>query len=93
VYMTDVQTILVIFLSGFLGLFLVLGCIVLVKGIQILNHLKIISEKAEKIADSAEHVGEFFRHTAGPAAIAKLVANIVENVFYKRKRKRGKDEQ
>lgn len=92
--MTDAQTILVIILSGFLGLFLILGCIVFIKAIQVLNHLKVISEKAEKIADSAEHVGEFFRHTAGPAAIAKLLANIAENVFHKRKnRKRGKDEQ
>lgn len=83
--LTEAQSILLIILSSFLALFLILGCIAFVKFIQILNHLKAISVKAEKIADSAEHVGEFFRHTAGPAALAKLLANIVENVFHKRK--------
>lgn len=83
--LTDAQSILLIILSSFLALFLVLGCIVFAKVIQVLNHLRAISEKAEKIADSAEHIGEFFKHTAGPAAMAKLLANIVENVFHKRK--------
>ena len=92
--MNDAQNILVIFLSSFLGLFLVLGCIVLAKTIQILNHLKNISEKAEKLADTAEHVGEFFKFSAGPAALAKLLSNIAENVFSKGKRtnKKGSDE-
>ena len=83
--LTDAQSILLIILSSFLALFLILGCVVFVKVIQVLNHLRAISEKAEKIADSAEHIGEFFKHTAGPAAMAKLLANIVENVFHKRK--------
>jgi len=38
-----------------------------------------IASKAEKIADKAEAVGEFFQKTAGPAAVAKLVSNIVES--------------
>lgn len=84
--MSDATTILVIILSGFLALFLLLGIVALVKFIQILNHLERISEKAEKIADSAEHIGEFFRHTAGPAAIAKLLANVGEAVFKHGKR-------
>jgi hypothetical protein len=92
--MTDAQNILVVFLSTFLGLFLLLGCIALVKTIQILNHLKSISEKAEKIADTAEHVGEFFKYSAGPAAVAKLLANITDHVFNKgaKRNKKGSDE-
>lgn len=92
--MTEAQNILVIFLSSFLGLFLVLGCVALVLTIKILNHLKTISEKAENIVNTAEHVGEIFKFTAGPAALAKLFANITEHVFSKQSKhkKRGNDE-
>lgn len=89
--MENAESILVVILSSFLGLFLLLGCIATVKVIQILNHLKSISEKAEKIADTAEHVGEFFKYSAGPAAIAKLLSNIAEHVFGKNAKK-GKEE-
>lgn len=84
------ESILLIILASFLALFLVLGCIVLIKVIQVLNHLKSISEKAEKLADSAEHVGEFFKYSAGPAALAKLLSSIHEQVF--KKKGRGKHE-
>lgn len=85
--MSDSATILVIILSSFLAIFILLAIIATYKFIQVLEHLKHISEKAEKIADSAEHVGEFFRHTAGPVAIAKLLANLTETVFNRSKRK------
>lgn len=75
-------------------MFLVLASFAAVKFIQVLNHLKVISEKAEKIADSAEHVGEFFKHAAGPAAVVKLLAGLGESVFKHHKRKRkDNDEQ
>jgi hypothetical protein len=92
--MNNAQDILVVFLSSFLGLFLLLGVIASAKIIQILNHIKSITEKAEKIADTAEHVGEFFKYSAGPAAIAKLIVSISEQVFSKeKKRKSKKDEE
>ena len=91
--MTNVETILVVFLSSFLALFLVLGCVVLVKTIQILDHLKSISERAEKLADTAEHVGEFVRYSAAPVALAKLFTTVNDHVFNKSKHNnRGKDE-
>lgn len=85
--MTDSITILVAILSSFLAIFLLIGIIALIKLVQLLDHLKNISEKAEKIANSAEHVGDFFKYSAGPAAIAKLLANISESVFKHNKRK------
>lgn len=87
---TNAESILVIVLSVFLGIFLILGCIALVKIIQVFNHLKSISEKAEKLADTAEHVGEFFRYSAGPVAVAKLFAGINEHVFKKSGRGKSK---
>lgn len=80
---------LLIILSAALAVFLLLSIIALVKIIQILNHIKRIIERAESIADKAEAVGEFFQKTAGPAAIAKLVGNIVHSF---RQRKEGKEE-
>lgn len=80
-------TILVTILSITLALFLVLGIVATVKIIQILNQLKKIVDKAERLADRAEAVGDFFRRTAGATAFGKLVANITEAV---RNRKRGR---
>jgi hypothetical protein len=92
--MNNAPDILVVFLSSFLGLFLLLGVVASAKIIQILNHIKSITEKAEKIADTAEHVGEFFKYSAGPAAIAKLIVSISDQVFSKeKKRKSKKDEE
>ena len=83
--MNDAVEILVIFISVTLGIFLFLAIIVAVKIIQILNHLKTISEKAEQIADSAESIGEFFKHGAQSMSIVKLLHNVHETVFKKSK--------
>lgn len=77
---------LVIILASFLGLFLLLAIIAVFKLIQVLNHLKAISEKAERLATSAESIGEFFRYTAGPAALSKLVS-VIGDAFKSRKKR------
>lgn len=90
--MDDAAQILVIIVASVLGIFLVLAIVATIKVIAVLNHLKVISEKAEKLANTAENVGDFFKFTAGPAAIVKLVANVSEAVF-KHHKKRGKDHE
>lgn len=72
--------VLVIIVSSVLSLFLIVLIVAMVKVIQLVQSLKRISYKAEKIADSAEAVGDFFRKTAGPVAVGKFVSNIVESV-------------
>jgi hypothetical protein len=91
--MEGAEQTLVIILASALALFLLLGIIALIKLIQILNHLKQITEKAESIAEKAENISEFFRYSAGPAVIGKFLANIAEVVFKRdsHKSKRGKD--
>ncbi|HSX27638.1 MAG TPA: hypothetical protein VLG25_02555 [Patescibacteria group bacterium] len=90
--MENAETVLVVFLSGALAVFLILGIFALIKVNQILEHLRHISEKAESIADKAEAVGEFFEKTAGPVAIGKLLSNVVEAVKgHKSSKKRSKD--
>ena len=86
--MSNAETYLIIFLSAALGLFLILACVVLIKAIQVLNQLKSISAKAEKLADTAGHLGEFFRFSAGPVTLAKLLANISGHVLKKSKHRK-----
>ncbi len=75
--MTTAEQILVVLLSGMLAVFLLCSIIIAVKAIQILNQIKRLTHKAEEIADKAEAVGDFFKASAGPAAIGKLIANVV----------------
>jgi len=70
---------LLIIVSATLSVFLIAAIIALVRVNQILGDMRRIAAKAEKIADKAEAVGEFFQKTAGPAAVAKLVSNVVES--------------
>jgi len=77
--MNTAANILLIIVSATLAVFLIAAIIALVRINQILSDVRRIASKAEKIADKAEAVGEFFQRTAGPAAVAKLVSNVVES--------------
>lgn len=90
--MGNAEQVLVVILSSFLALFLVFGIIALYKVIQILGHLKVISQKAERLADTAETIGEVFRHTAGPSAIIALLSNISEAVLKHKKAREAKED-
>jgi hypothetical protein len=78
------EQILVVILSIALAVLLVLSIIVAALFIQVLQHLRRITAKAEALADKADSVTSFFQHTAGPAALAKLVSNIVHAVREKK---------
>lgn len=84
--MDTASQVLLIIVSATLALFLTVSIVLMIKVLQILNHVRRITETAEKIADNAEAASEFFQKTAGPAAIAKLVANIVNSVKGKKKK-------
>jgi len=79
--------ILVIIVSSVLTIFIICAIVASIKIIQLIRSLKRISEKAEKIVDSAEAVGEFFHRSAGPVALGKFISNITETVL---KHKRSK---
>lgn len=81
------MTILVVILSTALAVFLLLAIIAAVKIVQILNHLKALSEKAEQIADSAESVGDFFKQSVKSVSIVRLLTNI-HDAFTKDKKRR-----
>lgn len=82
--MNTTEQALLVILSTTLSLFLLVCIIATIKIIQILNDVKRIIKKAEDLADKAEAVGDFFKATAGPAALGKLVSNIIHSVQQKK---------
>lgn len=54
--------------------------------IRILKYVEHILDKAENIADKAESITGFFQKTAGPMAVGKLIANIVDSMKSKEKK-------
>ncbi len=78
---------LVIIVSSALTLFLIVGIIAVIRLIGVLSSLKRITQKAEKIADSAEAVGDFFRKSAGPVALGKFITNIAESISHHKSHK------
>lgn len=85
--MNTSEQVLVIILSSTLAILLIICIVAAIKTVQILNDVKRIVKKAENIADKAEAVGDFFKASAGPAAIAKLLTNI----FNSHKSKKNKE--
>jgi len=72
--------ILIIIVSSALSVFLIVAILLIVKLIQITKSLKRIALKAEKIADSADALGTFFRRTASPVALGRFITNIFDAV-------------
>lgn len=85
------QQIILIILASCLAIFLILSIIAAILIIKVMKHIRRITEKAEQIADKAESVTAFFQQSAGPAALAKLLSNIVHTVR-DNKKKWGYDE-
>jgi len=86
----DTYEILVIILSTTLAVLLILSIILIINLIKITNHIKTITEKAESIADNVDSVGQFFKNAAGPVAVSKVVANIIESIRNKKDTKGDK---
>ena len=79
--------ILVVLLSIGMSIVLLFAIIALYYTIKVMRNLKSITDRAEHIAENVDNVSEFFKTTAGPVAITKLIANIVEAVRSKSDRK------
>ena len=71
---------LVILLSIGMSVVLLFTSIALYYLIKVFRSMKNISEKAENIADNVETASTFVKNTAGPTAVAKMVANMYEAV-------------
>lgn len=86
--MENAETILVIFLSTFLAIFLLLAIITTVKALQMIRRLNRIVDTAESLADKAEHAATLLRKAAAPAMISKLLSSLADAVTTKKARKK-----
>jgi nitrate/nitrite-specific signal transduction histidine kinase len=86
--MSTAANVLLIIVSCALSIFLVVGVFVLIKLGQLIKSLKQLAERAEKIADSAEAVSDFFHKSPSLNALGRLFANLSEAVFNNQKRRK-----
>ena len=82
----DSYDLLVIVLAVALAIFLTLSIWAMIYVIKIVKSIRNITEKAEHIAVNVDSVSTFFKNTATPVAIGKLISNIVD-MFNGRKEK------
>lgn len=81
----DAFEILVIILSVFLAIFLLLGIITLVYLVKFIKNIKEISDKAKTMVEDASSFASTMKKTAAPAAMARFVAEQVNNAKKKHK--------
>lgn len=75
----DSYDILVIILSVTLAVFLILGIFVMAYLVKFSKNLKEISDKAKTLVDDASSVVGTMKKAAGPAVVAKFVADQISN--------------
>lgn len=78
--MSTASEVLLIIVSSVLSVFLLVSIIAIIKLIQLMHSLRRITEKAEKVIDSAEAVSNLFRKSAGPIALGRFLNNIMDAV-------------
>lgn len=77
--LSTVQQILLSILAAALALFLILSIAIAVMVIRLLKTLRAIADKAEKVVESAEAVGDVFKKAAGPLGIFRLIQGIIDH--------------
>ncbi len=82
----DAYNILVIILSVTLAVLLVVAIVCIVALTKLINQVRAITTKAESVMEDVESVSDFFRKSAAPVAIGKLVSNIVSTISERRKK-------
>ena len=87
----DSNDLLVTLLAVGMSVVLLFTIVTLYYAIRILRSLRTITDRAEHIAHNVDVASDFFKKTAGPAAIGKLIANLVD-VMKNRGDGKGKDE-
>jgi len=85
--MDTAAEVLLIVVSSVLSIFLIVGIVALVYVVKILKQIKLITDRAENVAESMESAPDTFKKTATPIAILKLVGNIVDQASRVRKKK------
>ncbi len=82
--MDTAEQILVIILSGALGIFLVLAITIAIMVLRLVKSLQEMADKAGKVVSSAEMLTETLRHSAGSFTALKF-AKFVGEAFMQRR--------
>lgn len=77
--LSTVQEILLSILAAALALFLILAIAIAIMVLRLLKTLRMLVDKAEKVVETAEHVGDIFKKASGPMAIFHLIQGIVDH--------------
>ncbi len=85
--MEGTEQILVIFLSGALALFLIVGIIVLVKTVQLIGQIRRLVDRAEHLLDKAESVGEFLEKSVTTLTFGRLFTKVASKFTRQKRRK------
>jgi uncharacterized protein with PQ loop repeat len=78
--MNTASEILVIIVSVALSIFLIVGIMLMVQVMRLVKGLQEIADRAEKVLNSAESIGQIFRKTAGPVSLFNFVRSVVDTV-------------
>ena len=76
--MDEAFKVLVIIVSSVLSVFLLVGIIAGIFVVKVLRDIRRITAKAERVIESAESVGDVFRHVSGPLGILKVLRSIMK---------------
>ena len=90
--MTTAEQIIAIILCSFLGILLILSITVAVVVLKLVNNLRHITAKAERIVDSAETVSDIFRKSATPLGFLHFVRSVADTAAQYKSRKGDKHE-
>lgn len=87
----DAFEILVIVLSTFLAIGLLLSIVVLVYVLKLIKNIKAISDKAVDLVENASSVAATMKKAAGPAVVAKFVAEQIANAVNNHSKESNKE--
>ncbi|HSD55959.1 MAG TPA: hypothetical protein VLA92_02285 [Candidatus Saccharimonadales bacterium] len=77
--LSTVQQIILIILASSLAIFLILSVAIAVMVLRLVKTIRVIVEKAERIVESAEAVGDVFKRAAGPMSILRFIQGVMDH--------------
>jgi hypothetical protein len=77
--LSTVQQIILIILASALAIFLILSVAIAVMVIRLVKTIRVIADKAERVVESAEAVGDVFKKAAGPMGILRFIQGVMEH--------------
>lgn len=86
--LSTTQQILVVTLSTALAVFLLLAIVIAILTIKLLMTLRMVADKAEKVVESAEAVGQVIKNVAGPMGVLRFARSVFEIVSKHKESKR-----